>query len=578
MTADRETRFVLSGAEYYHECALAANEDNRHVSEHIAMDLRGEQDTCNDDDITPEGPDLEDEVVPIFTDEGLQALQRNLKTKHSDLFGLTAVQAGQHAKVFPTSHISWPVEQSLDARRGTEQDKHNLHVWREQMKHNVAVLNIQPHTHERADEVQPSTSRMTMSDTDDRIDDSGTVSYVAPEAPLLSVDPSCLRDDQFRAYNIILWHLEQTLAGKVPPPLRMIIYGEGGTGKSKVIQTATDAFKAKGVSYLLVKAAYTGIAASLIDGKTTHVIGRISVGRHGELTMEARAKLQRLWHDAKYLVVDEFSMISKSFLAQLSAHIAIGKEGCGDATDDSFGGVNVVLVGDLHQFPPVAKGPAEALFRATSTGVENPILMQGRAIYEEFKVVVILKEQVRVIDTTWLDFLHKLRDGTLKTTTDLEVVHTLALDDARCSFTDFTASPWMDACLITSRHCVRVQWNAAAVHALCERTRQRMYCIDAEDRMKGMPLNLEEKYALVARARTEHDRSKKDLPESVDIVKGMKVMVTTNLETDLDMANGARGTVFDIILHPQEPEKGEESIAPLHHLPLCILIKMDRTR
>lgn len=53
-------------------------------------------------------------------------------------------------------------------------------------------------------------------------------------------------------------------------------------------------------------------------------------------------------------------MISKTFLAQLSKHIAIGKEQRNSpARDMSFGGVNVILVGDLHQFPPVACSPRD---------------------------------------------------------------------------------------------------------------------------------------------------------------------------------------------------------------------------
>ncbi|KAF9487115.1 hypothetical protein BDN71DRAFT_1370705, partial [Pleurotus eryngii] len=55
-----------------------------------------------------------------------------------------------------------------------------------------------------------------------------------------------------------------------PPPLWMIVHGEGGTGKLKVIQTITSYFHTCRASGLLLKAAYTGIAASLIDGKTTH--------------------------------------------------------------------------------------------------------------------------------------------------------------------------------------------------------------------------------------------------------------------------------------------------------------------
>ncbi|KZP27492.1 hypothetical protein FIBSPDRAFT_683605, partial [Athelia psychrophila] len=66
-----------------------------------------------------------------------------------------------------------------------------------------------------------------------------------------------------------------------PPPLRMILYGEGGTGKSKVIQTVTEAFARRGVKYMLVKSAYTGVAAYLIDGKTTHTIAGLPVDKNG---------------------------------------------------------------------------------------------------------------------------------------------------------------------------------------------------------------------------------------------------------------------------------------------------------
>ncbi|KAJ6506037.1 hypothetical protein DFH09DRAFT_1101547 [Mycena vulgaris] len=49
----------------------------------------------------------------------------------------------------------------------------------------------------------------------------------------------------------------------------------------------------------------------------------------------------------------------------------------------------------------------------------------------------------------------------------------------------------------------------------------------------------------------------KDLPNEVDFGIGMKVMVTSNLETDLDLTNGAR---VDIILDPDEPPVGNEPI------------------
>ena len=90
-----------------------------------------------------------------------------------------------------------------------------------------------------------------------------------------------LREDQRRAYDIITTHLEATLAGKRPDQLRMVLHGEGGTGKSKVIQTVTEFFNHRGVLHLLQKGAYTGIAASVIEGKTLHTMAKISLKAQG---------------------------------------------------------------------------------------------------------------------------------------------------------------------------------------------------------------------------------------------------------------------------------------------------------
>ena len=55
-------------------------------------------------------------------------------------------------------------------------------------------------------------------------------------------------------------------------------------------------------------------------------------------------------------------------------------------------------------------------------------------------------------------------------------------------------------------------------------------------------------------------------------------MVTNNLQTDLDITNGARGVITNIILNPDEPPLDEGSVVTLKHLPECVLIKLSRTR
>jgi len=106
----------------------------------------------------------------------------------------------------------------------------------------------------------------------------------------------------------------------------MILRREGGTGKSKVIQTITQGFVHRNASFMLLKSAYTSIAALLIDGKTTHcTIGMVSRNGHS-LSNETKAKLQTFWKHYVYLIIDECSMISKTFLAELSRNIpGIGK-------------------------------------------------------------------------------------------------------------------------------------------------------------------------------------------------------------------------------------------------------------
>jgi hypothetical protein len=57
------------------------------------------------------------------------------------------------------------------------------------------------------------------------------------------------------------------------------------------------------------------------------------------------------------------------------------------------------------------------------------------------------------------------------------------------------------------------------------------------------------------------------LPTKLEIAKGMKVMVNDNVETDLDVTNGALGEVVGIVLHPDEPPLGDTPIVNLKYLP-----------
>lgn len=126
--------------------------------------------------------------------------------------------------------------------------------------------------------------------------------------------------------------------------------------------------------------------------------------------------------------------------------------------------------------------------------------------------------------------------------------------------------PWTDASLVTPLHAVRLLWNGAVLRKLCAASRQQLFIILAEDQIKGRLLNMKERYAVARRETTQKQQKRKDLPEEVEVAWGMKVMVTSNIQTDLDLANGARSEIIDIVLHASEPPISGDSTVQLEYL------------
>jgi len=271
-----------------------------------------------------------------FMEDGLAYLIASKKSWWEELHGRLAIEAAKEGCIF--SDMPWdggpniPGNETMSdevgrpVRKATEVDIENLLLWKQQMEWDVQSQNLSfSPTRAQDHGDSPNTTSVTCNNGAGL----GGVTYndpetnAATEASLLPIDPSMLKEDQYCAYDIVTGHLDQSLSGREPLPLRMLIHGEGGTGKSKVIQTIMEYFTHRGVTHMLLKAAYTGVAASLVNGKTTHTIAMVSVG--GKDTMisdESKAKLQQFWQHISYLIIDEMSMLAKKFLAILSCNIS----------------------------------------------------------------------------------------------------------------------------------------------------------------------------------------------------------------------------------------------------------------
>lgn len=58
----------------------------------------------------------------------------------------------------------------------------------------------------------------------------------------------------------------------------------------------------------------------------------------------------------------------------------------------------------------------------------------------------------------------------------------------------------------------------------------------------------------------------------------MKIMVTFNVETDLDIANGARGELVEIVLDEESSFSLTKAVVELNYPPAYVLIKLDHTK
>ncbi|KAF8218696.1 hypothetical protein L208DRAFT_1180482, partial [Tricholoma matsutake] len=122
---------------------------------------------------------------------------------------------------------------------------------------------------------------------------------------------------------------------------------------------------------------------------------------------------------------------------------------------------------------------------------------------------------------------------------DIVEVRKLVLTNKECNVPNFTMLPWSAAVLVMPCHSVQTRWNAAALHQHCALTSHPLYIVPVEDTMgkEKSSLSLE---AWVIVVGTKPMATEK-LQQMVEIAVGMIAMVTLNIATEADVANGMWG-------------------------------------
>ncbi len=183
--------------------------------------------------------------------------------------------------------------------------------------------------------------------------------------------------------------------------VNVFLTGEPGSGKTYTINSYISYLRRHNVFPAVT--ASTGIAATHIGGLTIHSWSGIGINK--ELSsydiqkILGRSKLTRRIHESRVLVIDEISMLDANTLSLVDTVCRKIKE-----IELPFGGMQIILVGDFFQLPPITKYNEE----------RPEFAFEGHTWKEVDPVVCYITEQHRQEDGVFTDILSSLRNGTLE--------------------------------------------------------------------------------------------------------------------------------------------------------------------
>ncbi len=187
----------------------------------------------------------------------------------------------------------------------------------------------------------------------------------------------------------------------------IFLTGKAGTGKTTFLQK----LKNEPVKRMAVVAP-TGVAAINAGGMTIHSFFQLPFGlflpeyaqdanRQRRFTREKINLLQSL----DLLVIDEVSMVRADLLDAVDEVLRRYKD-----RQHPFGGVQLLMIGDLHQLPPVVKDEEWDLLRQH---YDTPYFFSSKALQQTNPVAIELKHIYRQSDRLFIDLLNKVRDNKL---------------------------------------------------------------------------------------------------------------------------------------------------------------------
>lgn len=180
-----------------------------------------------------------------------------------------------------------------------------------------------------------------------------------------------------------------------------VILGQAGTGKSTFIK-----YLKKNSKKRIRLVAPTAIAALNIEGATIHSMFNLPLGDFlimRDVLATRRRKLKSILKKTDILIIDEVSMLRPDILDIIEALCCQARGNL-----NLFGGLQIILIGDLCQLPPIIKNEVVPIFKA-EYGTDEPYFFDAKSYQKGGFEKVELTEVYRQVDDELLTYLKNLR-------------------------------------------------------------------------------------------------------------------------------------------------------------------------
>lgn len=190
----------------------------------------------------------------------------------------------------------------------------------------------------------------------------------------------------------------------------VFVCGEAGTGKSVVLRNFVESTDKK-----VAVCAPTGLAATHVDGVTIHSLFRLPISPHFlDYSPRPEPDTDKVLAAVDAIVIDEASMVRADMLDAIDARLRLATE-----STEPFGGVQMILFGDLLQLPPVVTPDVRENLQRE---YESAFFFDSHVARNTSFSTLQLDEIVRQQDPVFVAALRRARTGSLNNQ-DLQVLN-----------------------------------------------------------------------------------------------------------------------------------------------------------